>query len=64
MKDPISDLIGRLKQAGDELSQAIVSGVNIHDFDSYQKYVGKHEGLMEALDILNNLLREDDENDL
>jgi len=61
MKDPISELIGRLKEAGDELSQAITAGVNIHTFDDYRRLVGRHEGLMEALGIINDLLTEDDE---
>ena len=61
MKDPISELIGRLKEAGDELSQAITAGVNIHSFDDYRRLVGRHEGLMQALDIINDLLTEDNE---
>jgi hypothetical protein len=61
MKDPISEFIGRLKKADDELTQAIASGINIHDFDTYQKFVGKREGLQEAFGILNDLLTEDDE---
>ena len=61
MKDPISEFIGRLTEAGDELSQAITAGINIHSFDDYRAMVGRHEGLMEALDILNNLLTEDNE---
>jgi len=61
MKDPISELIGRLKEAGDELSQAITAGVNIHTFDDYRRLVGRHEGLLQALDIINDLLTEDDQ---
>jgi hypothetical protein len=61
MKDPISELIGRLKEAGDELSQAITAGINIHSFDDYRRLVGRHEGLMQALDIINDLLTEDNE---
>jgi hypothetical protein len=61
MKDPISELIGRLKEAGDELSQAITAGVNIHSFDDYRRLVGRHEGLIQALDIINDLLTEDNE---
>jgi hypothetical protein len=61
MRDLISEYIGRLKKADDELTQAIASGINIHDFASYQKLVGKLEGLKEAFDILNQLLTEDEE---
>lgn len=61
MKDPISEFIGRLKKADDELTQAIASGINIHNFDGYQRMVGQLEGLKNAFGILNELLREDDE---
>lgn len=61
MKDPISEFIGRLKKADDELTQAIASGVNIRNFENYQRMVGQLEGLKNAFDILNELLREDDE---
>jgi hypothetical protein len=61
MKDPISEFIGRLKKADDELTQAIASGINIHDFAAFQRMVGKREGLQEAFGILNDLLTEDDE---
>jgi len=61
MKDFISTIIGRLKDADKQLSEAIVSGINIHSFDNYQKLVGKHEGLQEALLIINEILTEDEE---
>jgi hypothetical protein len=61
MRDLISDLIERLRSADKELTLAIASAVNVHSFDSYQRLVGKREGLVEALDILNQLLNEDDE---
>lgn len=61
MKDLISELIERLKSADKELTQAIASGVNIHNFESYQRIVGKREGVLTSLDIINDLLSEDDE---
>lgn len=60
MKDLISETIGRLKDADKNLTEAIASGANIHSFDIYQKFVGKREGLQEALSIINELLTEDD----
>ena len=45
MKDPISEFIGLLKKADDELTQAIASGIDIHNFDGYQRMVGQLEGL-------------------
>jgi len=61
MKDLISELIERLKSADKELTQSIASAVNVHSFDAYQRLVGKREGLVESLDIINQLLSEDDE---
>jgi len=63
MKDLISEIIGRLKDADKNLTEAIASGSNIHSFDIYQKFVGKREGLQEALSLINEILNEDD-NDL
>jgi aromatic ring-opening dioxygenase catalytic subunit (LigB family) len=59
MKDLISETIGRLKDADKNLTEAIASGSNIHNFDTYQKLVGKREGLQEALSIINEILNED-----
>jgi len=59
MKDLISETIGRLKKADEQLTEAIASGANIHNFDIYQKLVGKKEGLQEALSIINEILNED-----
>jgi hypothetical protein len=61
MKDLISELIERLKSADKDITEAIASGVNIHNFESYQRFVGKKEGLSEALGIIESLLSEDDE---
>lgn len=61
MKDLISELLKRLKNADKEITEAIATGVNIHNFESYQKFVGKKEGLSEALGIIESLLSEDDE---
>jgi hypothetical protein len=61
MKDLISELIERLKNADKELTEAISSGVNIHSFDAYQRLVGKREGVLTSLNIINQILSEDDE---
>ncbi len=61
MKDLISELIERLKNADKDITEAIASGINIHNFDTYQRFVGKKEGLSEALGIIESLLSEDDE---
>ena len=61
MKDLISELIERLKSADKDITEAIASGINIHNFDTYQRFVGKKEGLSEALGMIETLLSEDDE---
>lgn len=61
MKDLISMTIERLKSADKDLSEMLASGMNIHSFDTYQKYVGKREGLLEALAIINEILSEDNQ---
>jgi hypothetical protein len=61
MKDLISELIERLKSADKDITEAIATGINIHNFDTYQRFVGKKEGLSEALGIIESLLSEDDE---
>jgi hypothetical protein len=61
MKDIISEMIKRLKNADKDLTLAISSGVNVHDFASYQRLVGQKAGIQDALDIVNEILSEDEE---
>lgn len=61
MKDILSEILKRIKTAQHEMSEAIASGTNIHNFDSYQRFVGKREGLSDALAIIDSILSEDDE---
>jgi hypothetical protein len=61
MKDLLSQIIERLKNAEKNTTEALASGSNIYNFDTYQKMLGNREGLKEALAIINDLLTEDDE---
>ena len=61
MKDIISEILKRIKTAQQEMTEAIASGINVHNFDSYQRLVGKREGLSDALAIIESILSEDDE---
>jgi hypothetical protein len=63
MGDFISDIINRLKKADQTVAEALSSGSNIHNFDSYQRILGTREGLQQALAIIEDLLTEDDENE-
>lgn len=56
----VEDFIGVIKVRQAEIASSLVSG-NAVNFETYQRLVGQHQGLEEALNILNNLLKEDDE---
>ncbi len=56
----ISDLIGGIKARQSEIAVSLAAG-NAVTWESYQRMVGHHAGLKEALDILENLMKEDDE---
>jgi hypothetical protein len=57
-----SDFIGAVKARQHEIAFALAGG-NAVTFEAYQRLVGQYRGLQEALEILNNLLREDDEHE-
>ena len=59
MNNTTGGLIGAIKARQMEISNSLVSGHAIN-FESYQRLVGQHQGLEEALVILNNLLKEDE----
>lgn len=61
MRDLISELIERLKNADKDTAEALASGNNIHNFDTYQRLLGNREGIQQARAILENLLSEDDD---
>ena len=49
-----------LKIRQEEIKNSMVNG-NFVNFESYQRYVGIYQGLQEALDILDNLIKEEDD---
>jgi len=57
-----SDFISAVKARQYEITESLAAG-NCVNFESYQRLVGQYQGLEYALDILNNLLREDDEHE-
>ena len=61
MKDIISEIIGRVSAEIKVQAETVTAGTNINTFDDYRQYVGKIEGLQTALDIVNEILTEDDE---
>jgi hypothetical protein len=58
--NPISELIGTIKERRLELALSLADG-NAINIESYHRLVGQYQGLGEALDILDNILKEKDE---
>lgn len=58
----LEDLINGLKTRQAEIAASLAGGTATN-WESYQRLVGHHQGLQEALDILNNLLKEDNEHE-
>ena len=59
---PISDLIGAIKAEQSKISNSLVDGFAVN-FETYQRLVGQHQGLAKALDILDNLMKEDEKHE-
>ena len=58
----VSDFIGAVKARQTEVTESVIAG-NCMTYEAYQRLVGIHAGLEEALEILNNLLKEEEDND-
>lgn len=58
----IGDLIGALKSRQAEIAASLASG-NAGTWETYQRMVGHNQGLQESLDILNKLLKDENERD-
>jgi hypothetical protein len=56
----ISDFIGAVKARQAEIAQGLAHG-NAADFNAYQRLVGENLGLESSLEILNHLLKEDED---
>jgi len=54
----ISDLIDGVKQRQRDIADSLVNG-NCVNFETYQRLVGQHQGLQEALQILDNIMKEE-----
>jgi hypothetical protein len=58
----VSDFIGAVKADQQRIAESLVSG-NAATHEAYQRLVGQHQGLARALEILNDLLREEESNE-
>lgn len=54
----LGDFIGRVKVEQAKLADSLTQGF-APNFETYQRLVGRHQGLQEALTILNQLLEEE-----
>ena len=55
----LGDLIGEVKSRQAEIAASLAAG-NAANWEAYHRMVGHYAGLQEALDILNNLMEEDE----
>ena len=58
----LGDLIGGIKARQADIAMSLAAG-NAANWESYIRCVGHNAGLQEALEILNNLMKEDDEHE-
>jgi hypothetical protein len=56
----VEDFIGAIKTRQAEIASSLTAGQAVN-YESYKRLVGHHAGLGEALMILDNLLKEDDD---
>jgi hypothetical protein len=61
MKDFISEVIARTRNEQAKLAETLTAGSNVNSFEDYQRLVGRFEGFKEVLDIINEILREDED---
>ena len=59
----VSDIIDAVKARQAVIEKALAQG-NAANYDSYQRLVGEYAGLSVAIDIINNLLKEEEEKEL
>lgn len=55
----VSDFIGAIESQQADIARSLVVGTPT-SYEAYQRLVGQHQGLAQALDILNDLLKEPD----
>lgn len=61
MKDILSEIISRLKAEVKIQAETVTAGMNINSFDDYKQHIGVIQGLQTALDIIDEVLTDDDE---
>jgi hypothetical protein len=56
----VSEIISAIQTRQTEIKSSLAVG-NPATWEAYQRIVGQHQGLQEALDIINNLLKDENE---
>ena len=56
----LSDFISAVKARQEQIAKGLAHG-NASDFNAYQRLVGENLGLEQSLEILNYLLKEDED---
>ena len=56
----ISDIISAVKVEQARIAESLTAG-NVVNFETYQRLVGQYQGLVKSLEIIENLLKEDED---
>jgi len=61
--DIISNYISLIKETKQNIADTVAAGHNVTSFETYQRLVGRAEGLTIALQILDDVMTGDDEDE-
>lgn len=58
MRDIVSELISRIGETKKSIAETVAAGTGVGNFEQYQRLVGRHEGLVIALQLLDDIMTE------
>lgn len=61
MKDFISEIIRLVRIEKNNLADTLTAGTNVNSYEDYQRLVGRNDGYQDVLNIIDEILREDEE---
>ena len=56
----ISDIISAVKAEQARIAESLTAG-NVVNFETYQRLVGQYQGLVKSLEIIENLLKDEED---
>jgi len=59
--DILSTIISRVRAEKQKVADAVTAGTAVSSYEDYKHYIGAIQGLQTALDIIDEVLTEDDE---